>query len=293
MFAEFVRKCGKSGKAVGLACGLGLAPIQPLSALDTLLPAREWQGGEKEFAVYDGTSFLHKPNLESYGFKPIHIVYAGEFWDPGENREALPRELRLALLAKQAAEEFSPTVLDIEHWPLRQVSNEEVGASLEKYVAVLAGFRKAAPKAKLGYYGMAPIRDYWRAIQGPGSPEYRQWQAENDKLQPLADQVDILFPSIYTFYTDQKGWENYAVAQIREARRLARGKPVYAFLWPNYHESNKVMGGTALPEEFWRFQLEIMRRHADGVVVWDGARTPWSDANPWWKVTQKFMEESK
>ena len=57
---------------------------------------------------------------------------------------------------------------------------------------------------------------------------------ENDQLRPLAGAVDILFPSLYTFYTDQGGWVRYAYAQIAEARRNANGKPVYVFYGQQY-----------------------------------------------------------
>jgi hypothetical protein len=82
--------------------------------------------------------------------------------------------------------------------------------------------------------------------------------------------VDALFPSIYTFYTDRQGWVTYAIAQITEAKRKAKGKPVYAFLWPQYHESNLLLGLRPLDSDYWELQLNTVAQHADGVVIWGG-----------------------
>ena len=73
---------------------------------------------------------------------------------------------------------------------------------------------------------MLPIRNYWAPVRGD-SAAISDWQAENRRLQRLADAVDIIFPSLYTFYDDPAGWVTYAVANIKEARSY--GKPVYAF----------------------------------------------------------------
>ena len=80
------------------------------------------------------------------------------------------------------------------------------------------------------------------------------WQKENDNVASIAKLADVLFPSIYTFYEDRNGWSKYAIAQIQEARRHADGKPVYVFLWPQYHESNKKLANTFLPGDYWRME---------------------------------------
>jgi hypothetical protein len=77
----------------------------------------------------------------------------------------------------------------------------------------------------------------------------------------------MLFPSVYTFYEDQEGWSKYAVQQIREARRIGGGSPVYIFLWEEYHPSVAKLAGTYLPPDYWRMELELARKYADGVVI--------------------------
>jgi hypothetical protein len=72
----------------------------------------------------------------------------------------------------------------------------------------------------------------------PDSPQFKAWQA-NDAVAPIAAQADVLFPSIYTFYPDENGWQTYAIAQIKEARRIGPGKPVYVFLWPQFEDATQ------------------------------------------------------
>lgn len=155
---------------------------------------------------------------------------------------------------------------------------------------MLEEFKKYTPNVKIGYYGFPPIRDYWRAIKGDQRGGYQVWMAENMKLKPIADQVDILFPSVYTFYADQNGWRKYAIAQIHEAYRVGGGKPVIVFLWPRFHNSNKLLKGTFLSADYWRLQLETARQYADGLVIWDGSKEKWREDFPWWGVTKDFMQ---
>jgi hypothetical protein len=79
----------------------------------------------------------------------------------------------------------------------------------------------------------------------------------------------------------------YALAILREARQY--GKPVYAFLWPRYHDSNRFIGGQPISRKFWRKQLETVYRHADGVVIWDYDRSLWREYMPWWLETKAFL----
>ena len=186
------------------------------------------------------------------------------------------------------------TVFDIEHWPLEDETYAQ--AAVDNYVTVTDWFKQATPPdQQFGFYGMVPIRDYFRAIKGESHPEYQEWQAENDRIAPFAAAVDILFPSIYTFYNDPDDWVTYAKAQIDESRRIAPDKPVLAFIWPVYHPSNKLRGGKPLQADFWRRQLEFLHEHADGIVIWTHSNTKkidFADIPPWWEATVQFLREN-
>jgi hypothetical protein len=96
-----------------------------------------------------------------------------------------------------------------------------------------------------------PIADFWRAVSlNPANAQFRSWQADNDRLKSLEADVDVLLPSLYTYYDEPEGWRNYAIAQICEARRISK-RPVIVFLWPEFHESNHRVRDRFLPPDFW------------------------------------------
>ena len=176
---------------------------------------------KKAFMVFDGTLYADKPDLSVHGIRPVSIAYTGQFgvhWY--KNSDILPEKIVVQKIAQEAQEKNAPVVIDIEHWPLVGDPNE-VRASLSKYMTVLQWFKEAAPGLPVGYYGAPPIRDYWKSLKSPMSKEWASFARENDQLRPLAGAVDIIFPSLYTFYTDRGAWVRYAYAQIAEARRSA------------------------------------------------------------------------
>jgi hypothetical protein len=136
-----------------------------------------------------------------------------------------------------------------------------------------------------------PERNWLAACGDPAKRAARTtaWHNNNIRLKPLASVVDIIFPSLYTFYGDSASiscWPNYAQANIREARMY--GKPVWAFIWMKYHSS-----GNWIPRTFWRKQLETVYTYADGVVVWSQSEgsSAWSWSAPWWLETKDFLAD--
>ena len=253
----------------------------------------------KDFKIFEIMGYRNKPDLGSHCVERLKIWYGHEFWPGGVPRKdefdlGLPDRDRVTRVATRSPEFGEITVLDIEHWPIEDRTFAQ--AAVDNYITVLDWFRKSAPpEQRVGYYSMLPIRDYWRALKGKDHQKYRDWQEENDRLLPMAEAVDIVFPSIYTFYEDREGWLTYAKAQIDETRRVAPDKPIYAFLWPEYHPSNDSRAGEPLEAGYWRVQLDFLREHADGVVIWTIDTTKavdFSDIPPWWDETVRFIEDS-
>ncbi|MBS0171107.1 MAG: hypothetical protein JSR62_12195 [Nitrospira sp.] len=250
---------------------------------------------KKPFIVFDGMMYGGKPDLSVHGIRPISIAYTGQFGNQWyKNPDTLPEKSIVEQVALEAQAKNFPVVIDIEHWSLVGDFNR-VRDSVSKYMSVLEWFKEAAPNLSVGYYGAPPIRDYWKSLKSPTSKEWAAFAKENDQLRPLAGAVDIFFPSLYTYYTDRGGWVRYAYAQIAEARRNANGKPVYVFLWPQYHDSNPSLKGAFLPADFWRLQLQMAKQYADGIVLWGGwgpkGRMNWDENAAWWLVTKEFMKK--
>ena len=252
----------------------------------------------KTFRVFEIMGYRNIPDLGTHCVESLKIWYAHEFWPEGAPSRkdfdlGLPDRDLVERVGRRAPEFGEITVLDIEHWPVGDATMAD--AAVDNHITVLDWFRKSAPQDHaVGYYSMLPIRNYWGAVRGKDDPKYQSWQAQNDRLERLADEVDIVFPSIYTFYEDQEGWLDYAKAQIDESRRLAPDKPVYVFLWPEYHPSNDERAGEPIEAGYWRVQLDFLREHADGVVIWTIDTTKaidFADIPPWWAETERFIDD--
>ncbi|MFM8331388.1 MAG: hypothetical protein ACKN9T_06840 [Candidatus Methylumidiphilus sp.] len=245
-----------------------------------------------EFKVFDGLLFVNKPDLSPYGIKPIKIAYQAQLWKDGQDISKMPDLLRIKNAVNQLDIKNSILVIDVEHWLVTEPNGEYNPENLAKQLQLLATFRKLSPSTQFGNYGI-PYPDYWRASNSKGPEQAAQWRIENDRMQAIVDQQDIVMPSLYTFYADRDGWVKYAIAQMAEARRLAKGKPVYVFLWPQYHESNPLLGNDYIHPDYWKMELETVKKYADGIVIWGGWQQTWDDEAEWWKATKEFMNTIK
>lgn len=251
------------------------------------------------FKVFDATAYLSKPNLQAYGVETLPSV--SQFWNKTQDRMSLPpaEGVKKAMrLGEYRGEKH--VYVDVEHWPLTG-KDSDVGESIRKYKKILDMVKEELPGVKVGLYSMVPTRDYWRAIEDESSPRKKEWKKENDRVKEIVGSADVLYPSLYTFYNNESEWERYAIENLREARRISEGKPVYAFLWPQYHYSNHLRSGKYIDEGFWRKQLEVVAKHSDGIVIWGGwDKTPegykklrWYPRLGWWRETKEWLECSK
>jgi hypothetical protein len=246
------------------------------------------------FKVFNALAYAGQPDMGAYGMRPIHLADRG-IWREGASRQSPPDQQLVQRYVDSLPRDGAPIVLDFEDFTLSKGSGEAETA-VRGLGRLFGAFKQAAPDRPIGFYGYIPNRDYWRAIQPTASKEYRAWQQENDRAASLAKRVDVLFPSIYTFYPDEEGWIAYATAQICEARRLSP-KPVYVFLWPDYHGGVRPSSGP-IPGHYWRTQLDTAYRLADGVVIWGGwdleanHAQPWRPGASWWQETVRFLRQT-
>lgn len=251
---------------------------------------------KRPFRVFDATLYAGKPSLAAVGIEPLHQV--GPDIGGFQRNKAGPVEPEaVSRFVNSLPKDGAGIVMDFEllESSAQDAQAKETIARLQK---IASKFRAAAPNRRIGFYADFPASDYWRAIKPPMSPEAKSWRAQNDRARSIEEFVDVLYPSIYTYYNDRTQWVIYATAQICEARRLS-DKPVYAFLWPEYHEGANVQRGRMIDPEFWALQLRTVRHLADGVVIWGGydiaAKRPrrWSPNDEWWKVTREFMRRDR
>lgn len=217
------------------------------------------------FDFYDSGKCERPSYLNDSGIRSAIVVYEKNIWKGAESRLNYPGDDRFVSAVQHVKAGF--VVIDVESWEEGRWSQEQV----QKYLQALSALKSARPELKVGFYGVVPKRNYYGAIRPLDGDEHKKWVASNDIGRKIADSVDILFPSLYTFYSDESQWKLFAQRQIQEARRLAPDKPVIAFIWPRYHESNRFLGGQYVGKRFFYNQLDVLSKLADGVIVWDKA----------------------
>lgn len=282
--------CGSKAYALGMQDGVQIG--QPTPPRTTMV-SQSTMKPRTQFRVFDGTMYRDKPDLSKFGLEPISIVYESRIFEKGAPADNLPSKTKV----QQIVQELGTShwfVMDIERWRLHG-TDQYVADQVRKYVTVMEWVHEAMPGISAGIFGKTPIEDYDRSTLLPGSWRYRGWQAENDRVAPIAQSVDVLFPSIYTYYPDQQGWVKFATENMNEAKRY--GKKSYVFLWPQYSENNHLLAHQYLPADFWKLQLTTMLKNADGVVIWGGwdskkwAPSEWDESAPWWQATKDFLHE--
>ena len=227
----------------------------------------------RSFPVFDNMFYRGKPNTAPEGLVASNILYEGEIWPHGENYGVLPGRSAFEALVRLHVANPGPLVLDIEKLPLK--GPPEVARHNLEVLATLADWaHQAAPGKVIGYYGTNTL-----SRVAPPDVSY---------ARELARHVDAFFPSMYTFDDDRATWANRAQAMAAEAHSLGPGKPVYFYLWPQYHD------GTPKQFEFidaayWKFQLESACQRGNGIVLWGPSKFEWNDTTGWWEATKQFM----
>ncbi|MCE7886472.1 MAG: hypothetical protein DYH13_03090 [Alphaproteobacteria bacterium PRO2] len=234
----------KSGPA-----GNAGASAPSFAALNAALRNEETSAGEDH-----GPSFKFIHNLAAannpQGYDGTVLLATNYFFWPGSQMNQ-DGSINVAYFKTMLASVPVGTtlVLDIEHWHLRTSQTYQQNQdSIDKYIAVAEIVNEVRPDLEFGFYGVMPVRDYWTPVLN-NPANMAAWQALNDQAGQIAEHVDMIFPSIYTFYDDLAGWKKYAEANLLEA--LQHGKPVYPYMWSQYHDSNQALGGQKLPLEDW------------------------------------------
>jgi hypothetical protein len=235
---------------------------------------------QSDFKLFDALLHRGKPNLQRLGLQSLPMVW--NFWSAGVAHDEVD-EGAIALAIRQAAPRTEAFYLDIEDWPVLNVSPATRQQSIRKLLQVAQSVRRLGPHSKFAFYGLPPATTYWPLVDNRPA-EYANWRESNRLLEPLAELSAFILPSLYTFYMDRRGWLKYAEATIHEARRY--GKPVYPFLWYEYHDSNLLLRGREIDADAWREQLQLCRAQADGIVLWGGYQQGWSESAAWWQAVR-------
>lgn len=253
----------KTIRASYLIAPLFLAAIAALSLAQT---------SGNVFPIYDNMFYKGKPDTAAFGLIPSNILYENKIWPNPHDVGTLPDRNAFQSLVRASIVNLGPLVLDIESVSLK--ASPDTARGNAAILARLADWaREAAPGKTIGYYGTNTLPD----VPQPNFAAARE----------LTRHVDAFFPSLYTFDDDRSKWKKRAETARNQSRELDPHKPVYFYLWPQYHEGTpKALH--YIDAGYWRFQLETARRYADGIVLWSSSKYPWDDRSGWWNATQQF-----
>jgi len=249
-----------------------LAAVGPAFALG-LQGVEAFEGGSSSFIVYDNMFYRGKPNTLRDGLVASNIVYENHIWPQGQNLGTLPDRSAFQRIVRAHSGNPGPLVLDIEKLPVK--GDPLMARRNMETLAKLADWaREAVPGKPVGFYGTNTLS----RVATSNLPDARE----------LARHVDAFFPPMYTFNDDRSEWAGRARAAAAEAHDLGPGKPVYFYLWPQYHDGTP-KEFQYVDRDYWKFQLETSRNYADGVELWSPSRYDWDDSTGWWRATKEFV----
>ncbi len=238
-----------------------------------------------------------KPDLRSIGLQPIRLLSAWYFFEKspsgGYLRDFPSEDIIRQRVADELTDEETFYVLNLEGWPLTG-EPLEIEANLQKLQRAADLIHESNPNLLIGYYRLLPRRDPKAAYAGDGSELYRAWQSHNDQVAAaLNSSIDLFFPSLYVLHlgnetrTTAELWSTFASETIREATRIANGKPVVPFLSLYYHPNGSYEEGLYLPQnpkgwdwvepELLLHQMLHLYQTADAFVLYNDLPTGWSD----------------
>jgi hypothetical protein len=253
--------------------GLGISAFLCMAAVTSAQSSQASSAkNDRKFAIYDNMAYKEKPDTALDGLIPSNVIYEKEIWPDRRQAGTLPDQNAFQSLVRAEATKPGPLVIDIETISLR--GPVEIARRNMETLGKLADWAHlAVPGKALGFYSTNIFSDL-----PPANLEI---------ARELATHVDAFFPPLYSFDDVREHWEGRAQKMQTDMRALDAKKPIYFYLWPQYHVgSAKAL--RYVDGDFWKFQLETARRYGDGVVLWGSNTYVWNPKSGWWAATQQF-----
>jgi hypothetical protein len=222
----------------------------------------------RPLAVFDNTSYPNV-NLEAFGLVRSAVVYETKAQTEAIAAGRLPDRASFERSVAAKATVPGPVVLDYEDLYLTG-SMTTATWHLQVLTALAGWAHDAAPRKAIGFYGLL---DHTAAIYVP-------------LARQLAPLENAFFPSMYTFDDDRFKWQQRLQDDVSLANRIAPSKPVYPYLWPQYHQGTP-RAGQFVDSAYWAFQLETARNLAAGLVIWSPHQP--NESAGWVDATKLFM----
>jgi hypothetical protein len=255
--------------------------------------------------MYDMLDMANKPDPS--GFAPIHQV--NRTWWPRRRKDgAIDMSfVDLDACRREAATLANdrPLIVNIEErWDERLGVNRPIMLDLRVYSmsavlddvefihSVAAAYREGGFTGEMGFYAFAP-GDATNDLILDRDPKYqrrmRDWKASNDfhaGPRGLLAPFTVTCPSLYPNTWEFPAYRKWAGPMIDEAKRL--GKPVIAFLCPEFHPSVRDVGGSLVANQFWKSNLDLIQEKDIDVILWLGGdnnkKRDWNDKHDFVRI---------
>ncbi len=249
----------------------------------------------KSFKLYKQVRYKNTPASLLPFLQPFAIANQNNLTDLSTN---LPRQSGIDSFAL-TCQPGVPVCLDLETWPY--YPDPALTTTINNFLTTINYFKAVNTTSPIGFYGVPPKQAYqWSSIDPVNNPSgYAGWKHISDNLAPVAANVDVFQPSFYTYDTDTTGWRKMVDTTIAALKRYSTIKPIYAFIWPQYHQGTDPVQLQFIDTAIWRYQLEVLYKRADGVIIWTSNKNPdnttisWDVNMPWWQTTKSFMVDKK
>jgi hypothetical protein len=231
-------------------------------------------GGAQKFLIFDNMAYKEKPDTSPEAMIPSNVIYEKQIWPDRRRVGALPDREAFESLVRSEAKNPGPLVIDIESFSLRGPT-ESARHNMQVLGQLADWAHEAVPQKVIGFYGTNTLSDIPPANLAIA--------------KELAGHVDAFFTAMYTFDDDRARWEKRAQSARDEAQGLDSKKPLYFYLWPQYHVGS-ARALRYVDGQFWKFQLETARRYSNGIVLWGSNTYVWNVKSGWWEATQEFAK---
>jgi MYXO-CTERM domain-containing protein len=261
-----------------------------------------------DFKIWDATLFSGKPNLQASGVQVLKEWHEGyPFGWPkdsgGKEVRSMPTKEAVLALARDSGGLSNDSTLSIdfesEYWCVwfcknpgfqNQDQSATVIDTATRMGSIIDWVHEVRPNVRVSFYNSVPAQAPNTTNSGD-LKKIEEWKSLMRKMQPLADKSGFLAPQQYTFGYDVNFWDTDAKVMIPFAKELAKGKPVYPYIWMRIHGGNdSALWNKPVPKDFFAHQLETLRQlGADGAIIWDGDHSNWDENADWWQATKAFL----
>lgn len=233
---------------------------------------------------------------------PIHDrMLWGRYWDQPHDDPPTVEDIKFGV-----GEATGLVCINVEHWRVDPYYARVYGpdawlSNVNRYVTLLRRVRQACPDAVIGMYMLPIFREWWPVVRQDDTA-LKEWREAVRSLAPIAAQLHVNMPSLYTFYEMSRhriqDWTDYAEANIDMAEE-EYPKPTIPFIWPRYHDAGpKPL--QAISYGGWKHQLDTLASMGcEAAIIWDaegyfskthGAES-WTEKTPWVQATKDFLAE--